>query len=177
MRGTKMMLGALAAVLVQAAPSPAPAQGGPAYGPGGLMPQMFRTLDTNNDGTVSQDEYRGYQSGRFGMFSGPGRNSFGRDDFRGHPMMQRYSAPQRDSEFRGYDANRDGTVTQEEWMKWAEARFKARDTNGDGKISEQDSAPNFGGGPGSGVGPGMMGQGAGPGAGPGPGMMGGPRGR
>ena len=37
-----------------------------------------------------------------------------------------------------YDANKDGTVTIEEWKTGQQARFKSLDTNGDGKLSQNE---------------------------------------
>lgn len=37
-----------------------------------------------------------------------------------------------------YDANKDGTVTIEEWKTGQQARFKSLDTNGDGKLSQAE---------------------------------------
>lgn len=37
-----------------------------------------------------------------------------------------------------YDANKDGTVTLEEWKAGQQARFKSLDTNGDGKLSQDE---------------------------------------
>lgn len=137
---------------------------------GSLTPQMFRTLDTNNDGSVSDEEYRAYQHRRFRSFEEPGRGQFGRETFRSRmAMMGRRNDADRD--FRGYDANQNGTVTHDEWMKWAENHFKLGDSNGYGKITAEDPAPRRNGpmggmgnsGPGVRGGMGMMGDG-----GPGP---------
>jgi len=37
-----------------------------------------------------------------------------------------------------YDANKDGVVDREEWNAGQEARFKRLDTNGDGKLSQDE---------------------------------------
>ena len=37
-----------------------------------------------------------------------------------------------------YDANKDGTVTIEEWKTGQQARFKSLDANGDGKLSQDE---------------------------------------
>jgi len=37
-----------------------------------------------------------------------------------------------------YDANKDGTVTIEEWKAGQQARFKRLDSNGDGKLSQDE---------------------------------------
>ena len=37
-----------------------------------------------------------------------------------------------------YDANKDGTVTAEEWKTGQQARFKSLDANGDGKLSQDE---------------------------------------
>ncbi len=37
-----------------------------------------------------------------------------------------------------YDANKDGTVTLDEWKAGQQARFKSLDTNGDGKLSQEE---------------------------------------
>jgi hypothetical protein len=37
-----------------------------------------------------------------------------------------------------YDANKDGAVTLDEWKAGQQARFKRLDTNGDGKLSQEE---------------------------------------
>jgi len=37
-----------------------------------------------------------------------------------------------------YDANKDGTVTIEEWKTGQQARFKRLDANGDGRLSQDE---------------------------------------
>ena len=76
-----------------------------------VPPQVFQSLDTNKDKSLSKEEF------------------LARPDFR---------AEHRDFEFNRADANHDGKVTREEADKAATTRFDSVDADHDGVITRQE---------------------------------------
>jgi len=86
----------------------------------------FNTLDVNNDGRLTRDEWRGSSA----VFSALDVN---RDGVltRAEAVGDQRTAP---DEFRGLDANNDGWVTRNEWH-WNRAAFDRLDADRDGRLS------------------------------------------
>jgi Ca2+-binding EF-hand superfamily protein len=99
---------------------------------GAKRAQMFDRLDANKDGSVSRDEFAAAQKARDGQARKPGEDRMGkRGDRHGggkRGMMM----------LRMADANKDGTITRDEFMAAHGKHFDMTDANKDGKISPEE---------------------------------------
>jgi Ca2+-binding EF-hand superfamily protein len=131
----------LALTLVLAAGT-ALAQGSGSYPPMG-PPQgmrgqgMMMNMDTNNDGTVSRDEFMaGHQQAdeRFARMDSNKDGSISRDEW----MAQAPQGPNAADRFRQLDTNGDGKISHTELEARRTARFDSMDTNRDGQLSANE---------------------------------------
>jgi len=122
----------------------------------------LQKLDVNGDGTLSADEYRPQRPGGGSGQGSQGNGLSGSDRHGRTPPVSPLEL--------ALDADKDGVITAAE-MTNAAATVKALDTNGDGKVSREESQPPR---PGDQGGSGRgQGQGQGSGQGQGPGSFGG----
>jgi EF hand len=107
--------------------------------PGGRGPVAFDTMDRNDDGVISAQEFADHRAERQAARAAQGR-----------PMRNAWQAPR----FEDWDRDGNGLLTPQELAEGQQARFAAR---------HPGWGPGWGPGYGPGYGPGM-----GPGWGPGP---------
>lgn len=182
-----VMSAAVAALLVGATALPLAAQGpgtgmgpgpggggmaGPGgKGPGGCAPMMLLTLDADQDGKITEEEF---MSGHGARFEALDANNDGTISFEELKAWRQPRNEQRmQAMFRRGDTNGDGVISREEFNGTGELRFEGLDANKDGALTEdeiQAIAAN------KRCGPKMMGPGAGQGmmGGQGMGRQGGP---
>lgn len=139
--------------LAATAAAQGPGAGGPGAGPGGYMLQKF---DTNNDGKVSEDEFRTVHQQ---MFDAMDTN---RDGVVTTDEVAAYASAQRaNRKIARMDADGDGKVTRDEFQQYSNARFTKADTNQDKALTGDELSRRPGGkgaaGKGSGSGPGGSG--------------------
>lgn len=120
----------------------------------GRMP-MFQALDTNNDGAVSQEEFiAGHRMGQAGYVPADANKdgAVSREEF------IQAGQQRREARFKQLDTDGDGKLTQQEMANRATAMFRDMDANSDGKLTPEEMGRR-GKGPGGGMGPGGMGPG------------------
>lgn len=99
---------------------------------------MFDRMDTDHNGQISRAEFdamgpgargpRGPEAGGPDGERGPGKHGWGHRGHRGGGMMMGRMA----------DANKDGTITQAEFVQAALQRFDRMDTNHDGTVTKEE---------------------------------------
>ena len=86
---------------------------------------VFKTMDTNNDGRLTRSEY-------MAVHMGPGPSGSPRSRM----GQMRASADARKAErFAKMDTDKDGVASRDQFLASGQADFAAMDTNGDGKVS------------------------------------------
>lgn len=107
--------------------------------------KMFARLDTNGDGSISKAEFAAQKGpegrgpeGRGPEGRGPGKDGHGPRGGHGHgrghgPHGGGMMAMARDA-----DTNKDGAISQAEFMAAAMKRFDAEDTNHDGQVTKAE---------------------------------------
>jgi Ca2+-binding EF-hand superfamily protein len=95
------------------------------------MQGIFARADANHDGLLTEDEIRKASATQASRQGGPGRGPEG-----GMRRMDPVTA--------ALDADHDGVISAEE-LRNAPGALKALDKNSDGKITEDEVRPNFGG--------------------------------
>jgi Ca2+-binding EF-hand superfamily protein len=88
----------------------------------------FTALDTNRDGLITWNEWRGTE-GDYVRLDTNGDARINPSEFDANP-----TAPSR---FAVLDANRDGWLTRDEW-KWSDGSFYRMDTNSDNRLSRYE---------------------------------------
>lgn len=106
-----------------------------------MQERRFAKLDANGDGSISKAEFtadRGPQGGPEGKGppppggEGPGKDGRG---MRGHHGGRGHGPH---GGMMDADANKDGAISQAEFMAAAMKRFNAEDTNHDGKVTKEE---------------------------------------
>jgi hypothetical protein len=118
----------------------ASAQTGPRgeRGPGRMLFEMF---DTNKDGKITRAEYNAARDKLFadmdytkdGYLIGLEVRLF---------MRQRIEARMK-ARFAAIDTNKDGGISEAEWLASRDAQFKRMDSNKDGKVTEEEIRQSF----------------------------------
>lgn len=110
----------------------------------GRAEQMFRGLDTNNDGGISAEEFKAAhqnQRGMFSMLDADGDGTISQDEF-----INRREA-RREARFKELDTNKDGKLSQDEYDQHLAQMFESMDDNKDGKLAPDEVGPQRGGRP------------------------------
>jgi hypothetical protein len=97
-------------------------------------------IDQNGDGVVQPDEVAARFEQRFGAYDANGDGAVVKDEFMSVQMqmgangrMPQYS--KKEARFAGMDTNKNGKISKAEFLSAGEKRFKAADSDGDGKVS------------------------------------------
>jgi Ca2+-binding EF-hand superfamily protein len=128
---------------------------------------MMKWYDTNNDGTITLEEFTAVHEARFDAVDTDGTGEVTLEQWLESRPGRGNRTDRAEARFNRLDANNDGVVTKDEMMQAAERRFARMDKAGDGVITQDDLAQMRGQksrGGGQGMGPGG-GQGTGPGGG------------
>ena len=113
---------------------------------------MFRSIDKNGDGLITQDEAAGRREKTFEQLAGKGAQALTMEKFSLQPQPKqakasddshmgfqdlRYVALQtrRKQVFKSMDQNGDGKVTKEEFMAAGKKRFETNDLDKDGHLT------------------------------------------
>lgn len=105
-----------------------------------LAPQIkrFTDVDTNKDGKISQDEWLAAKPANDRMAKMMADHQANTSDAE-KTLMAAYKA----GEFRSLDANKDGSISKEEFLALSQLRFAAMDSNQDGNLDVQsDRGPD-----------------------------------
>ena len=115
------------------------------FGPfGGGMAMMARPIDTNGDGLVTATEASQHASIEFALLDLDGDDAVTEDEFMDSApsammMIGRRSTERlyanRTARFKAMDSDSDGKVTRAEFISRAQASFEAADADGDGKVT------------------------------------------
>ena len=101
--------------------------------------RIFKVMDTDNDGTVSLQEMRRFMAGRTrGAARQGGGTGQDRDMMRAMRGRGRGMAPMMGMMFALIDTDNDGTISLQEWQAAHERIFKAMDTDKEGTVSLQE---------------------------------------
>lgn len=114
-------------------------------GPGGHIGRMGRIMDQNGDGVLSDDEVASRHEEVFDALDADGDGTLTENEFlagaasayRGPRHLERKDRLEqhRRNRFSTMDRNRDGKVSQEEYMAAARDQFRASDLDKDGKVT------------------------------------------
>lgn len=104
--------------------------------------QHFETLDTNQDGLVSKDEYE--SSGLFAELDGNSDNRVTAEELEAIFGPQEDGMPSPADRIRVADSNDDGELSEEEIRRNAEMRFAWLDRNNDGNLDLAEMKSGFG---------------------------------
>lgn len=104
--------------------------------------QHFETLDTNQDGLVSKDEYE--SSGLFAELDGNSDNRVTAEELEAIFGPQEDGMPSPADRIRVADSNDDGELSEEEIRRNAEMRFVWLDRNNDGNLDLAEMKSGFG---------------------------------
>ena len=104
-----------------------------------MRESVFYAMDADDNGELTMEEYMGVRMG-------PGAgNGAGHDDDDGENRPRRMEGKRQQAKkarFEPMDADKNGTVSQAEWMTAGLERFKAADADGDGTVTPWEFRSN-----------------------------------
>ena len=103
-----------------------------------LGQKRFDKLDANHDGVVSKDEFLADAAAKFAQFDTAGNGKVTAAEIEAAPKTQERAVRTASRFVKFMDANGDGTVTQDEFVAAAKARFAKLDKNGDGYLDAEE---------------------------------------
>lgn len=123
---TTLLISAIAAGLMMTAANAAPN--------GGMMPMAFADLDTNGDGSISQEELDAHKAARFAEMDTNGDGGLSAEELALNARKQRGQRM-----VSQLDSNGDGLIQIDELGKGQRGDpFMRMDANSDGSISEEE---------------------------------------
>jgi Ca2+-binding EF-hand superfamily protein len=108
---------------------------------GAIAQKRFDRLDANHDGVVTKDEFLAAAAAKFAQFDTAGNGKVTAAEIEAAPKTQERAVRVADRYIRHMDTNRDGVVSQDEYIAAAKSGFATLDKNGDGFI-DADEAKN-----------------------------------
>ena len=97
-------------------------------------------FDTNGDGVVTMDEFNAAAANRFDNMDADNNGVVTLEEFKTYIGQKR--SERRRQKFQAMDNNKDGQVTQDEYISYkqkrAESRFQNMDANKDGVVSKEE---------------------------------------
>jgi Ca2+-binding EF-hand superfamily protein len=100
----------------------------------------FDKFDANHDGVVSKDEYLAAAGARFDALDTAHTGKLTAQEITASPKMLRHDEFAAQRELQHMGAGADGSVTQDQYLAAARARFAKLDANGDGFIDADEVA-------------------------------------
>lgn len=110
----------------------------------GYMMQRLSTIDTNNDGLISDDEAAAQVEAVFAAMDSDENGELTMDEYMAVSMgpgtglnssRKKLMQERKKARFPEMDADKNGNVSQAEFIAAGKARFEAADTNKDGKVT------------------------------------------
>ena len=112
---------------------------------GSMEEMMFKSMDTNGDGTVSRAEFNAFHAKRFKQLDANKDGKITLDEMKGghrqpRGEMKNNGTTHLDERFNAADANHDGGLDREEaqGMPMLSMYFDEVDANKDGKVTRQE---------------------------------------
>lgn len=103
-----------------------------------MAQRKFDKLDTNHDGTVTLDEYLAAAGARFDALDSAHTGKVTAQEIAASPKMLRHDEFAARRALRHMGAPADGSVTQDQYLAAAKARFAKLDANGDGFLEADE---------------------------------------
>lgn len=104
--------------------------------------KFMKFFDTNQDGTVTQEEFSIAAASRFTKMDSDKNGVVSADEFRSYVRTRR--SEHRQQRYQDMDANKDGQISKDEFLlskrQRAEGKFARMDKNGDGLVSAEEHA-------------------------------------
>ena len=94
-------------------------------------------MDANHDGMISKDEFMKYGETMWGRMTG------GKDSVSVADASKDFAKGNMRFDAKAMDADHDGTITKDEFMKYAEAKWNKMAKDGNGMIPVADAAKDF----------------------------------